>query len=262
MALSFQINKCHKSLNKKNQKIMVFEKQKPVKKDSSRPIYYKTFAAKDVAIDAENRVIKFYAAIWGNKDDAGDILIKGCFAKSIQERGPESSTNRKILFLWMHEIDEPLGKPTVLKEDNIGLYVETPVDRIPEGDRCLEQLKSGTLNQFSIGYQYVWDKMEYDETQDAFIVKEVNLFEVSVVSFGCNEETEFLGMKAEQLESQRNQLLRETDKALKTLPYETQIQIRQLISKHISLAEAEPGKPLKHNEPGPAKAIDFSPLIN
>lgn len=224
---------------------------RPIKniKDSSRPIYYKSLSLKNITVDEESRKISGYAAVWGSKDDGNDILLKGCCAKSISERGPESNTNRKIIFLWQHDTEEPLGKILVLKEDDYGLYFEAEIDKIPEGDRALTQLKSGTLNQFSIGFMYVWDKIEYDETKGCWIVSEINLFEISVVSFGSNENTSFLGMKSTQLESERNKLLRKTEQVLKSFSYEDQLQIKQLIAKHISLAETEPAKPLSEGEP-------------
>jgi len=213
-------------------------------------------------VNGDSRTISGYAAIWGNIDDANDMLVKGCCSKSIQERGPQSGTNRKIIFLWMHDCDEPLGKITKLVEDDKGLYFEAEVDKIPEGDRCLEQLKSGTLNQFSIGYQYVWANCEWDGNLGAFIVKEINLFEISVVSLGCNEETGFEGMKHLNIESERNSLNRATERVLKTLPYEDQIKIRQLISKHIALSSIEPGKPLNKDDEPHKASVDFKSLTN
>jgi len=212
-----------------------------------KPVNYKSLAIDDsgVLIEQSNRTISGYAAVFGNKDSSGDILIKGCFAKSIAERGAESKTNRKIAFLWMHDMDNPLGKITKLYEDEKGLYFEAKLDTIPEADRALVQLESGTLNQFSIGYQYIWDKMEYDEEQDAFIVKEVNLFECSVVTIGANEETEYRGMKSEQIESEANKLNRDTEKVLRDLPQEKAYEVRQLIAKHISLTENKPLEALK-----------------
>lgn len=240
---------------------MVVIKKKPAK-ESSRPIYFKTLSATEVKVNADSRTISGYAAIWGNRDDAGDVLVKGCFAKSIAERGPESKTNRKIIFLWMHDMDEPLGRITKLVEDDKGLYFEADVDKIPEGDRCLEQLNSGTLNQFSFGYMYVWDKCEYDSESDSFICKELNLFEISVVSMGCNEETGYEGMKSIDVASERNKLARDTEKVLKTLPYETQLQIKQLISKHIALSEFQPGKPTDPTpEPPKQNTVDFKQLF-
>ena len=227
-----------------------------------KPVNYKSLAIDDsgVLIEQSSRKISGYAAVFGNKDSYGDILIKGCFAKSITERGPESKTNRKIAFLWMHDMDEPLGRITKLVEDEKGLYFEAELDMIPEADRALIQMESGTLNQFSIGYQYVWDKMEYDENQDAFIVKEVNLFECSVVTIGANEETEYSGLKSDQIESEENKLFRDTEKALKQLPIEQAYEIRQLIAKHISLTNSKPIESLK--EEVKPKATDYTSIIN
>lgn len=216
------------------------------RKAQAQPIYYKEMAVSDIGVDEGNRIISGYAAIFGNKDDACDIIIKGAFAKSISERGPQSVTNRKIVGLYMHDQTEPIGKPSVLREDNKGLYFEMPLDSVPRGDQSLIQLKSGTLNQFSIGYQYVWDKMEYDEATDSFICKELNLFEISVVTFGCNEETEFLGMKsAEEIENISQVLSIKTEEIINALPYEQGVSVRQLLKKHIALAYIKPTKSLK-----------------
>lgn len=227
-----------------------------------KPVNYKSLAINDsgVLTEQDSRTISGYAAIYGNKDSSGDILVKGCFAKSISERGPDSKTNRKIAFLWMHDMDEPLGKITKLYEDEKGLYFEAKLDMIPEADRALIQMESGTLNQFSIGYQYVWDKMEYDESQDAFIIKEVNLFECSVVTIGANEDTEYSGLKSEQIESEENKLFRDTEKALKQLPIEQAYEIRQLIAKHISLTNSKPIESLK--EEVKPKTADVQSIIN
>lgn len=224
-------------------------------KDSSRPIFYKSFDCKEVKVDSASRKVSMYLACYGNIDSDQDMLVKGCAAKSITERGPQSNTARKIAFLWQHDMSEPIGKFTKLSEDEYGLYAEAEIDKIPQGDRALEQLKSGTLNQFSIGFQYVWDKIEYDEENECFIVKEINLFEGSVVTLGANENTYFVGMKSDQIESESNKLKRDTEKVLKGLPYETQIQIRQLISKHISLAENEPSETLKESVKPKTKSI-------
>jgi HK97 family phage prohead protease len=233
-------------------------KRKPT--ETSKPIHYKSLGVSDFKVDEGSRTISGYAAVWNNIDDARDMLLKGCCSKSITERGPESTTNRKIAFLWQHHMSNPVGRIVKLLEDETGLYFEVIIDKIPEGDRTLTQLKSGTLNQFSIGYMYVWNNCEWDSAKDCFVVKEINLFEVSVVTMGANEETGFEGMKSADIESERNQILRDTERAIKGLPYETQIEIRQLISKHIALAEAVPTKSHKQGEP--QDGFDFSLLSN
>lgn len=204
---------------------------------------YKTFSinSKDVNYDSESRTISGYAAVFGNKDKAGDILIKGCFSKSIQDRGPESSANDKIIVLWMHDMNEPIGRLTVLYEDDKGLYFEAPIDDVPRGNQAIKQLESGTLNQFSIGYQYVWENCEYDAEKDAFMVKEVKLHEISVVSIGCNGETEYLGLKSiEDAEKAYEELNAEISEVCSGMSAPKQQKIQRIISKVISLSSFKP----------------------
>lgn len=209
------------------------------KYDKRLGMQYKTFEVKEY--DLPSRKISGYGAIFNNKDKADDILIKGCFAKSIEERGPQSTANDKILLLWQHDQREPLGRITELKEDDRGLYFEAEIDDIEIGDRALKQLESGTLNQFSIGYNYVWEKVEYDSANDAYIVKEVKLHEISVVSIGCNGLTEYLGLKSdEDINNAYEELAKEINEATKHMSAKKQAWIQSIIGKAMSLASMKP----------------------
>lgn len=200
----------------------------------------RTLEQKDWTYNGESRTISGYAAVFGNRDRAGDILLRGCFAKSIQERGPESKSNGKILLLWQHETSEPIGRITVLREDEKGLYFEAVIDEIEIGDRCIKQLESGTLNQFSIGFSYVGDAIKYDEEQDAWLVGEVKLYEISVVSIAANPETEFLGMKASEQEDAEQELRKDIAEFGRGLGAAKQQKLQRIISKAIALASREP----------------------
>ena len=227
-------------------------------KKGNRPVYYKALA-QHVEVNEESRTVSGYLASFNTVDDERDMIIKGAFAKSLQEHGVNSTSPRKIAYLYQHNSTLPLGKFTKLEEDEKGLYFEAEIDRIPLGDQVLTQYQSGTLNQHSIGFRYVWDKLEYDEENDVFVVKEAKLFEGSVVTMGMNENTPFLGMKSADIESQQNQLNRDTEALCKSLDDEQAYKVRQLISKHIALAETEPGKPIQEHEP-PKPKIDFNKL--
>lgn len=147
-------------------------------------------------VDEDKHVIEVKFASFGNVDSDGDLLVKGCFAKSINDRGPESSTNRKIAFLWQHDMRDPIGKILKIEEREDGAYATVQLsdfDAVPNAKRAYYQLQEGTLNQFSFGFNYIWDKVEYDEEKDAFIIMEVKLYEISVVTMGANEETEYIG---------------------------------------------------------------------
>lgn len=209
-------------------------------------------------VNNDSRTISGYAAIFNNIDGSGDVLLKGCFAKSINDAGPGSKSNRKISLLWQHDISNPLGRIKTLYEDDHGLYFEAEIDNIPEGDRAILQMKSGTINQFSIGYQYVQRTKSiegdgWDSDDTVTVVSEVKLFEISCVTIGCNEETEFLGMKAAELETQQNGLVRDIERELKAIPdYATSYRLRQLFKKTMALdAAMEPlqSTPIAHEPP-------------
>lgn len=207
---------------------------------------FKSFEVKAENVSEESRTISGYGAVFGNIDKVDDLLVKGCFAKSINERGPQSEAHDKILLLWQHDQREPIGRITELKEDDHGLYFEAEIDDVPRGNQALAQLKSGTLNQFSIGFNYVWENCEWDAAHGCFVVKDVVLHEISVVSIGANGETEFLGMKAEDTEEQYKSLAKEIDEALKGLPAPKKEAIQDVIRKSMSLAAITPAdKPLE-----------------
>ena len=205
---------------------------------------FKSFEVKELNMNSESRTISGYAAVFNNRDKVGDVLMKGCFAKSIQDRGPESQANDKIVMLWQHDQHEPIGRISVLQEDEKGLYFEAVIDDVERGNQAIKQLESGTLNQFSIGYSYVWEKCEYDQEHDSFIVKEVVLYEISVVSIGCNGETEYLGLKSEGTDPYE-ELNKEIESAVKGLSIRKKEEIQTIIRKALSLGQFVPEVPRK-----------------
>lgn len=211
-----------------------------------------------INVTESDRTVRGYLIAWGVKDTYGTIFVKGCCAKSIRERGPESQSKQKIAHLWQHEIDEPTGRFTVLKEDDYGLYFEAELDDVPIGDRELKQIRSGTLNQFSVGFDYLWDKMEYDEKSDAILLYEVQLMEGSVVTFGSNDQT-YAFRSPEKLLADKENLMDETEDFIKQLPRNKQLELRQLITRHISLANIKPVEPLEQVRE-PKKRVDYGEL--
>lgn len=200
---------------------------------------FKSFDIKDY--DVASRKISGYAAVFNNVDKAKDKLIKGCFAKSIEERGPKSNANDKIILLWQHDQKEPIGRLTELYEDEKGLYFEAILDEIELGDRALKQLESGTLNQFSIGYSYVWENCHQDKEENCTIVKEVKLYEISIVSIGCNGMTRYLGLKSvEEYDNACAELASDIAEVTKHMSVRKQASIHNIIAKAMSLATFKP----------------------
>jgi HK97 family phage prohead protease len=219
---------------------------------------YKSVKVDSPAVDEQSLKVSGYLAAFGSVDEVGDRLHKGCFAKSIKEHGPESGSARKITLCYQHKMDTPIGQFTVLKEDDKGLYFEAKLDNIPlVRDTVVPQYKSGTLNQHSIGFCYV--KVEFPDDEGAgevCEVHEVELYEGSVVTAGCNENTPFLGFKS-LTTAQVERAYRELDKVSAKLSKFDRIKIKQLFDSLIHEAADTPPEPsAAKGKPNAKKSIN------
>lgn len=242
------------------------EKIKEIKQRAA-PINYSTVSVNEMGKLEEResllnqRIIEGYACVWSQKNSYSEIFIKGAFSKSLNERGAGSKSKYEIKFLYQHNQGDPLSLFEELKEDDIGLYFRTkPLDDVANADRTVKQIRSGTLNNFSIGFDYVWDRMEYDEKTDSLIIKEASLYEISVVGIPADMNTYAIRSK-EQLELLHD----ETEDFIKTLPRINQLEARQLFARHKSLINITP---LEQRQKAPdvtapvETGLDFNYLIN
>ena len=132
-----------------------------------------------VAIDEETGVIQGYGSIFGNKDQGGDIVVKGAFSNTLKERP-------SIKMFWGHdEKSVPIGVWEEAKEDAKGLMMKGRLFLDTERGREVHvALKNGAIDGLSIGYSIVKSK----NTKAGFELLELKLFEVSVVNFPMNEQ--------------------------------------------------------------------------
>lgn len=174
-------------------------------------------------VDAKSRKVAMYLAHFGNIDSDQDIIVKGAFSKSLQERGCESSSNRKIAFLRHHDWKMQIGKFAELKEDDNGLYAVGELGSSTLGNDALCDYQDGIIREHSIGFKYISDKLKWieDETKDAggyWLVSEVALWEGSAVTFGANEMTPVLEVgKSEEKSKVITSLTKEMDTIIKAL---------------------------------------------
>lgn len=77
--------------------------------------------------------------------------------------------------LWQHQMDEPIGVYTEMKEDEVGLYVKGRllIDDDPLSKRAHAHMKAGSLTGLSIGYML--KDWEYDREKGVFLLKEIDL---------------------------------------------------------------------------------------
>ena len=139
------------------------------------------FTVKDSNDD--NRTIKGYASVFGNLDSDSDIIHKGAFNRSIKEWGPEGQDRIKLVA--QHDINRPVARITMLKEDENGLYMEAKFGNHRDGQDYYAMAKDGIINEFSVGFVPVEKEAN---TKGGFDITNIKLYEVSMVTIAANDE--------------------------------------------------------------------------
>ena len=125
-----------------------------------------------------------YASVFGNTDLYGDIIVKGAFMKSLEGR------SAPVAMLHQHDPKQVIGKWLSFKEDDHGLYAVaelTPNHSIAEDVKA--SLAHGAINGMSIGFDIPKDGSEYDQQKQVRVIKSIDLWEVSIVTFPANVES-------------------------------------------------------------------------
>lgn len=140
-----------------------------------------------------------YASVFGNKDSYGDVVQKGAFDSTLKAWGEKGIP---IPLLWGHNLADPdfnLGAVLSASEDDHGLKVHGQLDmESPKSAQVYRLLKSGRVSQMSFAYSVIdAEHVEGKSRDDSYYsLKELDLFEVSIVPIGANQETEILAVKS------------------------------------------------------------------
>jgi len=149
------------------------------------------FAVKADEIE-ESGLFRGYGSTFGGEPDSyRDVVLPGAFKKTI-ERGGRNGTG--IALLYQHDSRDPIGIWEELVEDKKGLRVVGQLIReIPSGDKAYHLLKKKAIRGLSIGYDPV--TYERNEEKNIRYLKEVDLWEISLVTFPANLGANVTGIK-------------------------------------------------------------------
>lgn len=138
-----------------------------------------------------------YASVFGNKDSYGDVVMPGAFAKDLARW--EKSGN-PIPLLFGHNMSDPdynIGHIVKAEEDAVGLKVTAQLDlESPKGRQVYRMLKGRRINQMSFAYDEIESGPATHDGDNVWELRELKLYEVSVVTIGANQETEILAVKS------------------------------------------------------------------
>ena len=137
-----------------------------------------------------------YASVFGNIDSYGDIVVKGAFANDLARW--EKSGNA-IPVLFAHQMTDPdynIGHVVSAEEDEVGLKVTAQLDlENPKAKQVYRMLKGRRVDQMSFAYDVIDGAATKSDGEDVYEIRDLKLYEVSVVTVGANSETEILAVK-------------------------------------------------------------------
>lgn len=149
----------------------------------------KAFATEWKADTATGQV-EGYGAVFGNVDTYGDIILRGAFGNTMGKR--------KVKMLWQHNPDQPIGVWDEMREDDRGLWMKGRIlSEVEKGKEAIALMSAGAIEGLSIGYKTV----DAEYTNGNRIIKEIDLWETSIVTFPANE---MAGASVKSIETERD----------------------------------------------------------
>lgn len=157
---------------------------------------YKSFSGAQIKA-SEDGTIEAIVSVFGNVDLAGEKILHGAFKNTLTKKLPKG--------VWMHDWTIPIAKTISAEEiaagdsrlpdslkDLGGLLIKGQFNlNTTRGKDAYEDLKFGTVDEFSIGYRV----LDSDLINGVKELKEIELFEWSPVLVGANRATTMMSLK-------------------------------------------------------------------
>jgi len=136
-----------------------------------------------------NREFEGRGSVFRNVDLGGDIVAPGAFKRSLSQHRKSGSLPQMF---WSHDPSRVPGKWLDMREEDDGLHVKGVLADTPLGNEVHTLLKMEAVRGLSIGYQTM--NADYDKEGNR-IIKEADLWEVSVVSLPMNPLAQIMHVK-------------------------------------------------------------------
>lgn len=147
------------------------------------------------AVD-DTGTVEVIAVAYGVVDDYGSLWAPGVFARSLEERMPT--------FAFGHNWSEPIGRGVFAQDTDAGQYVTLRLDldeNVPRALQAHAQMRSGTLDDVSVGFSNVTRRPPTDDEKEAYpgvteVILDADLDEISVVLRGAVPGAKVLAVRA------------------------------------------------------------------
>ncbi|WAA10835.1 HK97 family phage prohead protease [Fervidibacillus albus] len=150
----------------------------------------------------ENEPVRIsgYAAVFNSKtricDFFDEVIAPGAFSRTLSENGD-------IRALFNHDWDNVLGRTKadtlLLEEDDRGLKFEIDLPNTSVARDLVESMKRGDINQCSFGFIPIEEEWDYSVEPALRTIKDVDLYEISIVSLPAYEDTEVSLVRSKEI---------------------------------------------------------------
>ena len=145
-----------------------------------------------------NKLFNLTSTFKSEAQDDGSVMVRGMASTNAFDRAGDSITadawtkgglgnfEKNPIILFNHDYNKPIGRATKVTPTTDGLHMEAKISKHAE---CAELIKDGVLGAFSVGFKV--KDADYMKETDGLMIKDAELFEVSVVSVPCNQAATF-----------------------------------------------------------------------
>lgn len=130
------------------------------------------------------------AAVYDNVDLGNDLIEQGAFTKTLSERGSQRP------LLWQHDHKNPVGVGLHEDSDKALLIKGNLFLEIPQAQIAHVYMKRAAEKGLKVGLSIGYKAMKQRSAGDVRRLKEIKLYETSIVTVPMNEEAEVLRVKS------------------------------------------------------------------
>lgn len=129
-----------------------------------------------------------YAAVYDTVDMAGDAISAGAFTKTLAEGSAD------LPLLWQHDQSQPIGRVRLIDSPKGLIAKGRLILSVPKAQEVYTLLMANIVKGLSIGFRTVKESFSGSVRR----LKEIQLFEVSVVTLPCNPDAVIMAVKSQE----------------------------------------------------------------
>ena len=147
---------------------------------------------------ADGEFLAYASTFTREPDSYGDIVKAGAFASTITDWAAKDAV---LPVLWGHNMSDPdynIGSVLEASEDEHGLLVKGLLDLdSPKAQQVYRLIKGKRVTQLSFAYDVLDSGQVTEGDQKVNELRELKLYEISIVPIGANQETAVLAVKTQ-----------------------------------------------------------------